>query len=98
VPKSDDSAEIVTAIRSTAAGQAHLAEAFAVAVVHYQLPKLNPQEQRVLRLYTSGLSRKVVARRLDIGTKPRRAIWPRSGEVRRGGLPDRRLGLAHRAL
>lgn len=72
VPKSEDAAVILDAVRTAARGETYLSAAVAAALLSDDgpdgsVPKLSDQERRVLVLYASGLPMKSVARRLDVG-------------------------------
>lgn len=72
VPKSDEAAAILEAIRVVARGETYLSSAVAAALLSDDdqtgaAPRLSDQERRVLVLYASGLPMKSVARRLDVG-------------------------------
>jgi len=71
VPKSDDAAVLLEAIRAAQRGETYLSASVAAALIgddsHRSAPKLSEQERRVLVLYASGLPMKSVARRLDVG-------------------------------
>jgi len=71
VPKSDEAAAILEAIRVAARGETYLSSAVAAALLVDDqtgtAPRLSEQERRVLVLYASGLPMKSVARRLDVG-------------------------------
>jgi DNA-binding NarL/FixJ family response regulator len=72
VPKSDDAAVILDAVRAAARGETFLPASVAAVLIAEadqgdHVPKLSDQERRVLVLYASGLPMKSVARRLDVG-------------------------------
>jgi len=71
VPKSDDAAVLLEAIRAAHRGETYLSATVAAALISDEsgrtTPKLSEQERRVLVLYASGLPMKSVARRLDVG-------------------------------
>jgi DNA-binding NarL/FixJ family response regulator len=72
VPKSDDAAVILDAVRAASRGETFLSASVAAVLIAEQdqadaVPRLSDQERRVLVLYASGLPMKSVARRLDVG-------------------------------
>jgi DNA-binding NarL/FixJ family response regulator len=85
VPKSDNAAEIVLAIRAAAQGESHLTPALAAMLVaddhdDESVPALSPQERRALVLYASGLPLKTVARQLDISVETAKTYLARVRE------------------
>ena len=73
VPKSEDSEEILRALRAAARHESHVTPALAAMMVAEDdaqpAPSLSPQERRALVLYASGLPMKSVARQLDISVE-----------------------------
>jgi DNA-binding NarL/FixJ family response regulator len=71
VPKSEDAAVILDAVRAARRGETYLSAVVAAALLADDpgsgAPRLSEQERRVLVLYASGLPMKSVARRLDVG-------------------------------
>ena len=72
VPKSDDAAVVLAAVRAAHRGETYLSASVATALGAEggrpsTAPRLSDQERRVLVLYASGLPMKSVARRLNVG-------------------------------
>ncbi len=85
VPKSENAAEIVYAVRAAARGEAHVTQALAAMLVagdgpDESTPSLSPQERRALVLYASGLPLKSVARQLDISVETAKTYLTRVRE------------------
>lgn len=84
VPKSENAAEIVRAVRAAAQGEAHVTPALAAMLVadgaDDTTPSLSPQERRALVLYASGLPLKSVARQLDISVETAKTYLTRVRE------------------
>jgi two-component system uhpT operon response regulator UhpA len=85
VPKSENAAEIVHAVRAAARGEAHVTQALAAMLVaadgpDESAPALSPQERRALVLYASGLPLKSVARQLDISVETAKTYLTRVRE------------------
>jgi DNA-binding NarL/FixJ family response regulator len=84
VPKSENAAEIVRAVRAAAQGEAHVTPALAAMLVadgpDDNMPALSPQERRALVLYASGLPLKSVARQLDISVETAKTYLTRVRE------------------
>jgi two-component system uhpT operon response regulator UhpA len=84
VPKSENAAEIVHAVRAAARGEAHVSQALAAMLVaglpDESGPALSPQERRALVLYASGLPLKSVARQLDISVETAKTYLTRVRE------------------
>jgi len=84
VPKSENAAEIVRAVRAAAQGEGHVTPALAAMLVadgpDDNMPGLSPQERRALVLYASGLPLKSVARQLDISVETAKTYLTRVRE------------------
>jgi two-component system uhpT operon response regulator UhpA len=84
VPKSENAAEIVRAVRAAARGEGHVTPALAAMLVadgpDDNMPALSPQERRALVLYASGLPLKSVARQLDISVETAKTYLTRVRE------------------
>jgi two-component system, NarL family, uhpT operon response regulator UhpA len=84
VPKSENAAEIVRAVRAAARGEGHITPALAAMLVangpDETTPALSPQERRALVLYASGLPLKSVARQLDISVETAKTYLTRVRE------------------
>jgi len=84
VPKSENAAEIVRAVRAAARGVAHVTPALAAMLLaggpDDTMPALSPQERRALVLYASGLPLKSVARQLDISVETAKTYLTRVRE------------------
>ena len=84
VPKSENAAEIVRAVRAAARGEGHITPALAAMLVadgpDDSMPPLSPQERRALVLYASGLPLKSVARQLDISVETAKTYLTRVRE------------------
>ena len=84
VPKSENAAEIVRAVRAAARGEGHVTPALAAMLVADgqgdTVPALSPQERRALVLYASGLPLKSVARQLDISVETAKTYLTRVRE------------------
>jgi two-component system uhpT operon response regulator UhpA len=84
VPKSENAAEIVQAVRAAANGEGHVTQALAAMLLadvpDESTPALSPQERRALVLYASGLPLKSVARQLDISVETAKTYLTRVRE------------------
>jgi two-component system uhpT operon response regulator UhpA len=84
VPKSENAAEMVQAVRAAARGEGHVTQALAAMLVadlpDETAPALSPQERRALVLYASGLPLKSVARQLDISVETAKTYLTRVRE------------------
>jgi DNA-binding NarL/FixJ family response regulator len=84
VPKSEDAAEMVQALRAASRGQAHITPALAAMLMADEpdesTPALSRQERRALVLYASGLPLRGVAEQLDISAETAKTYLARVRE------------------
>jgi two-component system, NarL family, uhpT operon response regulator UhpA len=84
VPKSEEAATIVAAVRAAATGEAYVTPELAAMLMADEPgdagPALSPQERRALVLYASGLPLKSVARQLDISVETAKTYLSRVRE------------------